>query len=219
MEIKFVFLYIFLFTYVISFNDDYQYYTNSVLVDRGFLALTEIPILCPPQSALLKFQLLYDNEENKKIKFGFNCYNSSNLDYKEEYVDYTDWTESDLNMDFLNKHHIKCKYNYVLRGFTMEFNKFDNIDNVRFRYNCYYIDHHIDSDCLKDSLFSTGWKKNVKSSIESLTEQKIDSQCENCVVNSFNIDMKYSENIQNVLNQEWVNNFNFGWCIIRESLQ
>ena len=219
MEIKFILLYIFLFTYVLSFNEDYQYYSNSVLINRGFFALTEIPILCPPQSALLKFKLLYDNIDNKKIKFGFNCYNSLNIDYKGEYVDYTNWTESDPNMDFLNKHHIKCKSNYVLRGFTMEFNKFDNIDKVRFRYNCYPIDNSIQSQCLNDSLFSTGWKKNNNSSIESLIEQKIDSHCENCVINSFKIDMKYSENIQIYLNQEWVNNFNFGWCIIRESLQ
>ena len=216
MEIKFVILFLFLFTFVKSFNDDYQYYSNSVLLDRGFLALTEIPILCPPQSALLKFKLLYDNDDNKKIKFGFNCYDSLSIDYKGEYVDYTDWTESDLNMDFLNKHHIKCKKYYILRGFTMEFNKFDNIDNVRFRYNCYPIDNYIDSKCLSDSLFSTGWKKNAKSSIESLIEHKIDSHCENCLINSFKIDMKYSENIQNDLNEEWINNFNFGWCLIRE---
>ncbi len=219
MEIKFVFLYTFLFTYVISFNDDYQYYSNSVLLDRGFLALTEIPILCPPQSSLLKFKLLYDNEDNKKIKFGFNCYDSLSIDYKGEYVDYTDWTEADLNMVFLNKHHIKCKKYYILRGFTMEFNRFDDIDKVRFRFNCYPIDNSIETKCLNDSLYSTGWKKNNKSSIESLIEHKIDSHCENCLINSFKIDMKYSENIQNDLNEEWVNNFNFGWCIIREELQ
>ena len=139
--------------------------------------------------------------------------------YKGEYVDYTNWTESDLNMNFLNKHHIKCKNNYILRGFTMEFNRFDDIDKVRFRFNCYPIDNSIETKCLNDSLYSTGWKKNNKSSIESLIEHKIDSHCENCLINSFKIDMKYSENIQNYLNQEWVNNFNFGWCIIREELQ
>ena len=85
-------------------------------------------------------------------------------------------------MDFLNKHNIKCNNNDILRGFSMEFNKFNDVDNIRFRINCYSVEN---SECLNDNLFATGWKKNEKSGLESLIEHKIESPCENCLISSF----------------------------------
>ena len=93
----------------------------------------------------------------------------------------------------------------------MEFNKFNDVDNIRFRINCYSVEN---SECLNDNLFATGWKKNEKSGLESLIEHKIESPCENCLISSFKIDMKYSLSE----NYEWISNFNFGWCLLRENL-
>ena len=210
MGIKFLFFFL-IFQKIFSLKEEYDYYTDSIPISRGYLALTETPILCPPESALITFKLLYDPNDSSKVKFGYNCYLSSLINYKGEYITYTKWTESDLNMDFLNKHNIKCNNNDILRGFSMEFNKFNDVDNIRFRINCYPVEN---SECLNDNLFATGWKKNEKSGLESLIEHKIESPCENCLISSFKIDMKYSLSE----NYEWTSNFNFGWCLLRENL-
>lgn len=195
-------------TLILFATCDYMYYSKQAPIAMGIGALVEMPVLCPPGSALISVGLEIYPYNVSEIRWGYDCYESNLIEWKDEYVNYTQWNNTDTRIIWIDRHFIDCSNDYVLRGFQYE--KKD-ADNGRFRYNCYRIKN---TECHKSLTLSTGWKEiGTSATIEDLVNVPIRAFCPNCPINGFQMQMNYDTRVRPEI---WYEKINYGICYVRE---
>ena len=196
-------------TGIITSSYGFKYYSPSGSISEDSTCLVQMPILCPPGSALLGFQMESDPSDTNKLRWGYDCYENDAIDLKGEKVLFTEWNETDhKKIIYIDRHEIKCEDGYVLRGFQMERLK---SDNIRFRYNCYPLKS---VDCQSGYAVSTGWKQ-IGETPSGLKNLHIKSFCDNCPLKGFKVKIDYRESFEP---KDWFGNYYYDWCIVRDDL-
>lgn len=189
-----------LFSLFLSSVFSYQYYSPEGDKTEESAALVQMPILCPPGSALLGFNL--EETETGTIRFGYDCYESDLIDLKGEKVMYTEWKTTDTKIMWVAEHLMECEEGYVLRGFQMEKVR---SEVGRFRYNCYPMKT---VECQSGLPVSTGWYE-IDGSISSLKSAGVKNFCENCPLKGVQMFVKKTESIN-------YNSWRYEWCLVRD---
>lgn len=190
-----------LFSLALSFVFGTKYYSPEGNITEKSGALVQMPILCPPGSALLGFQMEDGTTENT-LRWAYDCYESDLIDLKGEKVLFTTWNTTDEQIIWVDRHLIECEDGYVLRGFQMEKVR---TELSRFRYNCYPLKT---VECQSGLPISTNWYE-IDGDVSSLKKSGVTSFCDNCPLKGVQMFMKYPGGKN-------YNSWRYEWCLARD---
>ena len=191
-----------LFSLVLSIISASKYYSPEGDISEESGALVQMPILCPPGSALLGFKMEDGTVENT-LRWAYDCYESDLIDLKGEKVLFTPWNKTDSEIIWVDRHLMECEDGYVLRGFQMEKVR---TELSRFRYNCYPMKT---VECQKDLPISTNWYE-IDGKVTSLKLASVNSFCDNCPLKGVQMFMKYPTTALRY------NRWRYEWCLAHD---